>query len=133
MVDNKRTVDMPLNGCNFLDLALMSEGAVQSTPGSRIGGFSSGGRRVKARGWPDSGLVKKPAGFNYSLLSHPILALQETEKRFCGDFSDSNHRSIFGWIIHLKTPRGCDGNESTSTRAIAPFLKSAIRFNPPKR
>ena len=46
VIDNQRIVEMPLNGRNYIDLALMSGGAVQSTPGSRIGGFSAGGQRV---------------------------------------------------------------------------------------
>ena len=39
VIDNQRIVDMPLNRRSFLDLALMSGGAVQATPGSRIGSF----------------------------------------------------------------------------------------------
>ena len=46
VIDNQRIVEMPLNGRNHIDLGLLSGGAVQSAPGSRIGGFSAGGQRV---------------------------------------------------------------------------------------
>lgn len=46
VIDNKRIVEMPLNGRYYGDLALLSGGAVQSAPGSRFAGFSSGGQRV---------------------------------------------------------------------------------------
>ncbi|MGC4048817.1 MAG: carboxypeptidase-like regulatory domain-containing protein [Paludibaculum sp.] len=46
VIDNKRIVEMPLNGRYYGDLALLSTGAVPSAPGSRFGGFSSGGQRV---------------------------------------------------------------------------------------
>ncbi len=46
VIDNKRIVEMPLNGRYYGDLALLSAGTVPSAPGSRFGGFSSGGQRV---------------------------------------------------------------------------------------
>ena len=46
VIENQRIVDMPLNGRNYNQLALLSAGTVQPAPGSRYGGFSSGGMRI---------------------------------------------------------------------------------------
>ncbi len=56
VIDNQRIVEMPLNGRNYIDLALMSGGAVQSAPGSRIGGFSAGGQRVSQNNYVMDGI-----------------------------------------------------------------------------
>ena len=56
VIDNRRIVEMPLNGRNYIDLALMSGGAVQSAPGSRIGGFSAGGQRVSQNNYIMDGI-----------------------------------------------------------------------------
>lgn len=46
VIDNRRIVEMPLNGRDYNQLALLSAGAVQPLADSRYGGFSSGGLRV---------------------------------------------------------------------------------------
>ena len=46
VIDNKRITDMPLNGRDYLQLALLSAGTAQPTNGSRFGGFSVGGQRA---------------------------------------------------------------------------------------
>ncbi len=46
VIENRRIVDMPLNGRDYNQLALLSAGAVQPLAGARYGGFSSGGMRV---------------------------------------------------------------------------------------
>ena len=45
VIENKRIVELPLNGRNYDELALLSAGAVQPLGSARFGGFSSGGMR----------------------------------------------------------------------------------------
>ena len=46
VIDNKKIVDLPLNGRDYLQLALLTAGTNVPPPGSRFQGFSSGGFRV---------------------------------------------------------------------------------------
>lgn len=45
VIDNQKIVDMPLNGRDYIQLALLSAGATRPI-GGRFGGFSSGGQRT---------------------------------------------------------------------------------------
>lgn len=46
VINNKRIVDMPLNGRDYVQLALLSGGTTQAANGSRFGGFSAAGQRA---------------------------------------------------------------------------------------
>jgi len=46
VINNKRIVDMPLNGRDYIQLALLSGGTIPATSGSRFGGFSAAGQRA---------------------------------------------------------------------------------------
>ena len=46
MIDNRKIIDLPLNGRNYMQLALLSAGTADSAANSRSQGFSSGGMRA---------------------------------------------------------------------------------------
>lgn len=82
VVDNKRIVEMPLNGRNYIDLALMSGGAVQTPGNSRVGGFSAGGQRATQNNYLLDGIDNNQvelaaAGRRAEMVAPSIDALQE--------------------------------------------------------
>jgi hypothetical protein len=61
VIENKRIVELPLNGRTYDDLALLSAGTVQPLSGSRFAGFSSGGTRNTQNNFILDGLDNNPA------------------------------------------------------------------------
>lgn len=82
VIENKRIVEMPLNGRYYGDLALLSSGAVPTVPGSRAGGFSSGGQRVTQNNYLLDGIDNNSveiatAGRRAEMVQPSIDAVQE--------------------------------------------------------
>jgi len=109
VIDNQRIVDMPLNGRNYIDLALMSGGAVQSTPNSRIGGFSAGGQRVSQNNYLMDGIDNNStelaaAGRRAEMVQPSIDAIQEFKVQ-TNSYSAEFGRGM-GGVVNLTIKNG---------------------------
>jgi len=60
VIENKRIVELPLNGRTYDELALLSAGTVQPLGGSRFAGFNSGGVRNTQNNFLLDGLDNNP-------------------------------------------------------------------------
>jgi hypothetical protein len=60
VIENKRIVELPLNGRTYDDLALLSAGTVQPLSNARYSGFSSGGMRNTQNNFLLDGLDNNP-------------------------------------------------------------------------
>jgi outer membrane receptor protein involved in Fe transport len=56
VIDSRRITDIPLNGRDYVQLALLSEGTVQPANGSRFGGFSTNGQRTTENNYMVNGV-----------------------------------------------------------------------------
>lgn len=65
VIDNKKIVDLPLNGRDYIQLALLSAGANQPAPGNRTGGFSGSGMRSTQNSYLMDGVDNNNAQIAY--------------------------------------------------------------------
>src|SRR5207247_10733804 len=61
VIENRRIVELPLNGRNYNELALLSAGTVQPLAGARFAGFSAGGMRDTQNSFLLDGVDNNPA------------------------------------------------------------------------
>jgi Carboxypeptidase regulatory-like domain len=82
VIDNRQIVELPLNGRDYVQLALLSEGTSNPVNGSRDGGFSVGGQRLSANNYLLDGVDNNSyeladAGRSAELVKPSIDAIQE--------------------------------------------------------
>ncbi|MEP7367668.1 MAG: TonB-dependent receptor [Acidobacteriota bacterium] len=65
VIDNRKMVELPLNGRDYIQLALLSAGANQSAPGARTGGFSGSGMRSTQNNYLLDGVDNNSAQIAY--------------------------------------------------------------------
>jgi len=65
VIDNQKIVDLPLNGRDYNQLALLSAGTNQPAPGARVGGFSGSGMRATQNNYLLDGVDNNNAQIAY--------------------------------------------------------------------
>ncbi|MDP2999628.1 MAG: TonB-dependent receptor [Bryobacterales bacterium] len=134
VIDNQRIVDMPLNGRNYIDLALMSGGAVQSAPGSRIGGFSAGGQRVSQNNYIMDGIDNNSvelaaAGRRAEMVQPSIDAIQEFKVQtnaYAAEFGRG-----MGGVVNLTIKSGSNELHGTAFEFVRNEIFDARNFFTP--
>ena len=134
VIDNQRIVEMPLNGRNYIDLALMSGGAVQADPGSRIGGFSTGGQRVSQNNYMMDGIDNNSvelaaAGRRAEMVQPSIDAIQEFKVQTNG-FSAEFGRGM-GGVVNLTIKSGTNRYHGTAFEFVRNEIFDARNFFSP--
>ena len=101
VIDNKRIVDMPLNGRDYSQLALLSAGAVRPI-GGRFEGFSAGGQRTTQNnytldGFDNNGLQIAAQGRRAETVKPQVDAIQEF-KISTNAYSAESGRALGGTV-----------------------------------
>jgi len=117
VIDNQRIVDMPLNGRDYNQLALLSAGAVQPLPGSRYGGFSTGGLRVTQNnfmldGVDNNGVELAGAQRQSEMVKPSVDAVQEFKVQ-TNSYSAEFGRAM-GGVVNVTTKSGTNDLHGTA-------------------
>jgi len=131
VIDNQRIVEMPLNGRNYIDLALMSGGAVQAAPGSRIGGFSAGGQRVSQNNYVMDGIDNNSvelaaAGRRAEMVQPSIDAIQEFKVQTSA-YSAEYGRGM-GGVVNLTIKSGSNAIHGSAFEFVRNEIFDARNF-----
>jgi len=109
VIENRRIVELPLNGRNYNELALLSAGAVQPVAGSRYEGFSSGGMRNTQNNFILDGVDNNPtelagAQRRSEMVQPSIDAIQEFKVQ-TNSYAAEYGRSM-GSVVNVTTKSG---------------------------
>ncbi len=115
VIENRRIVDMPLNGRNYTQLALLSAGAVQPV-GGRFGGFSVGGQRTTQNnylldGVDNNGAELAGAQRRGDMVQPSIDAIQEFKVQ-TNAYSAEYGRAM-GGVVNVTTKSGTNALHGT--------------------
>jgi hypothetical protein len=117
VIDNRRITEMPLNGRDYNQLALLSSGAVQPLSGSRYGGFSSGGLRVTQNnflldGIDNNGVELAGAQRQSEMVKPSVDAIQEFKVQ-TNSYSAEYGRAM-GSVVNVTTKSGTNEIHGTA-------------------
>lgn len=102
VIDSKKIADLPLNGRDYLQLALLTAGTNVPPPGARFGGFSSGGMRVSHNNYLLDGMDNNSnqhaaQGRTPQVISPSVDAIQEFKVQ-TGNYSAEFGRNVGGVV-----------------------------------
>lgn len=112
VIENKKIVDLPLNGRDYLQLALLTAGTNVPPPGSRFQGFSAGGFRVSHNNYLLDGMdnnsnQQAAQGRSPQVISPSVDAVQEFKVQTT-NYSAEFGRNV-GGVVNVVIKSG--GNE----------------------
>jgi len=112
VIDNRRIVELPLNGRDYAQLALLAGGTTNPIAGSRAGGFSSGGQRLSANnylldGVDNNSLELADAGRSAELVKPSIDAIQEFKVQTNVYSAEYGHGT--GAVVNVTIKSGSNG------------------------
>ncbi len=109
VIENRRIVELPLNGRTYDDLALLSAGTVQPLSGARYAGFSAGGMRDTQNNFLLDGLDNNPVELagaqRRSEMVQPSMDFIQEFKVQTNGYAAEYGRSM-GAVINLTTKSG---------------------------
>ncbi len=117
VIDNQKVVDLPLNGRDYIQLALLSAGANQAAPGARTGGFSGSGMRSTQNNYLLDGVDNNSAQIAYQgrqgeAVKPNVDAIQEF-KVMTNSFSAEYGRAT-GAIVNVSLKSGTNDVHGTA-------------------
>lgn len=109
VIDLKKIVDLPLNGRDYLQLALLTSGTNNPPPGSRFGGFTSNGMRAGHNNYLldgiDNNSNQHAAAGRTAQVVEPSLAAIEEFKVETNAYSAEYGRNV-GGVVNVSTRAG---------------------------
>ncbi len=135
VIENQRIVELPLNGRNYLELALLSPGTAQPAPGSRLGGFSSGGQRISQNnylldGVDNNSIELAAAGRRAEMVQPSIDALQEFKVQ-TNAYSAEYGRGM-GSVVNVTIKSGSNELHGTAFEFLRNEKLDAMNFFTPQ-
>lgn len=117
VIENRRIVEMPLNGRNYNQLALLSAGTVQPLAGARMEGFSVNGMRVSQNnfqldGVDNNGIELAGAQRRSEMVQPSIDAIQEFKVQtnaYAAEFGRA-----MGAVVNVTTKSGTNSIHGTA-------------------
>jgi len=109
VIDSKRIVGLPLNGRDYVQLALLSEGTVAPVANSRFGGFSANGQRVAENNYMVNGLDNNEMeiaaqGLQAEVVKPIVDAVEEFKVQTNGYSAEFGKAA--GGVLNLRTRSG---------------------------
>jgi hypothetical protein len=117
VIENRRIVEMPLNGRNYNQLALLSAGTVQPLAGARMEGFSVNGMRVSQNnfqldGVDNNGIELAGAQRRSEMVQPSIDAIQEFKVQ-TNSYAAEYGRAM-GAVVNVTTKSGTNDLHGTA-------------------
>lgn len=137
VIENRRIVDLPLNGRDYNDLALLTAGTAPPPGGSRYGGFSSGGMRVTQNnflldGADNNGVELAGAQRQGEMVKPSIDAIQEFKVQ-TNSYAAEYGRAM-GSVVNVNTKSGTNDLHGTAFEFLRnEKLDAKNFFDPPDR